>query len=199
MKIFTPYFAADPSNDEDWMKIAYNAALEAMQAGEVPIGAVIIRENKLLTVAHNQVIGGTSVLGHSELLAMHRAAAIIGDWRLNDCTLYVTKEPCPMCSGACVMGRIGRVVFAVGDPKMGCLGGSGLDFSQQNRFNHTFPCTSGVLEEPCRELLQEFFRIRRQKQSKHEKKFTAKVFPDNPRLQRHSECADQPPARRSDE
>ncbi|MDR0727458.1 MAG: nucleoside deaminase [Puniceicoccales bacterium] len=163
--MFERYSVEIPSSDEDWMKLAYNAALDAFDAGEVPVGAVIIRESQLLAVTRNGTIENGSVLGHCELAALHRAAAIIGDWRLNDCTLYATKEPCPMCSGACVMSRIGRVVFAVGDAKMGCLGGCGCDFSKHSGFNHFFPCTSGVLEAPCRELLQKFFQMRRSEEN----------------------------------
>ncbi|MDR2677712.1 MAG: nucleoside deaminase [Puniceicoccales bacterium] len=150
-----------PSSDEDWMKLAYNAAVDAFNAGEVPVGAVIIRRNHPLAVTRNDVIGSGSVLGHCELNAIRLATSIVGDWRLNDCTLYVTKEPCPMCSGACVMSRMGRVVFAVADGKMGCLGGCGCDLSTHAGFNHSFPCASGILEQPCRELLQKFFQMRR--------------------------------------
>jgi tRNA(adenine34) deaminase len=160
-KMFERYSVEVPSDDEDWMKLAYNAAVDAFNADEVPVGAVITRGNQPLAVTRNDVVGSGSVLGHCELAAIRLAASIVGDWRLNDCTLYVTKEPCPMCSGACVMSRIGRVVFAVGDGKMGCLGGCGCDFSAYGGFNHSFPRTSGILEQPCRELLQKFFQMRR--------------------------------------
>ncbi|MDR1456809.1 MAG: nucleoside deaminase [Puniceicoccales bacterium] len=159
--MFARYSVEFPSGDEDWMKLAYNAALDAFSTNEVPVGAVIVKGNQLLATTCNDVRGSGSVLGHCELTAIRKAASIIGDWRLSDCTLYVTKEPCPMCAGACVMSRIGRVVFAVGDIKMGCLGSCGCDLSAHAGFNHSFQCSSGVLEPPCRELLQKFFRLRR--------------------------------------
>jgi tRNA(adenine34) deaminase len=166
---FTSPTASHPVNDEDWMKLAYDAALIAYNNGEVPVGAVITCENKLLAQTYNNVHKEKNVLHHCELEAMRIAAKHIGDWRLHTCTLYVTKEPCPMCSGACVMARIGRVVFAVRDEKMGCLGGCGCDFSHHARFNHSFPCIGGVLEGPCLELLQKFFRRRRQENQSNRK------------------------------
>jgi tRNA(adenine34) deaminase len=145
------------------MKMAYNEALDAWRMGEVPVGAIVVEGNRIVGRAHNCVESTEDPTGHCELLAMGQAAQLLGDWRLTDCTLYVTKEPCPMCSGACVMARIGRVVFAVGDEKMGCLGGCGCDLSRMASFNHAFPCTSGVLERPCQELLRTFFQNRRRR------------------------------------
>jgi tRNA(adenine34) deaminase len=168
--MFERYSVEVPSSDEDWMKLAYNAALDAFDADEVPVGAVIVRENHLLATTRNDVAGSGSVLGHCELIAIRQAATVLGDWRLNDCTLYVTKEPCPMCGGACVMSRMGRVVFAAGDDKMGCLGGCGCDLSAYSGFNHSFPPTAGILERPCRKLLQKFFQMRRSEKNSTEQR-----------------------------
>jgi tRNA(adenine34) deaminase len=160
---FLPFAMEEiPLCDEDWMKLAYNEALNAWKMDEVPVGAIVTREGAIVGMAHNCVETEKDPTGHCEMLAMRRAAKFLGAWRLNECTLYVTKEPCPMCSGACVMARVGRVVFAVSDKKMGCLGGSGYNFSGETKFNHEFSCTSGVLAQPCQDLLQSFFRLHRQ-------------------------------------
>jgi tRNA(adenine34) deaminase len=157
-----PFFVAEALSDDDWMKLAYNEALKAWEMGEVPVGAIIITADKQpLAMAYNEVETKKNPFGHCELLAMERAAMVSGDWRLTGCTLYVTKEPCPMCSGACVMARVGRVVFGAIDEKMGCLGGCGCDFSHYHGFNHSFSATGGILEDACGELLRSFFRLRR--------------------------------------
>lgn len=106
------------------MKLAYNQALKAWNCGEVPVGAVIEFGGELIAQAHNSVEGSRDPTAHAEILAITQAAAKLGDWRLAGATLYVTKEPCPMCAGACVMSRLKRVVYAVSDPKMGFLGGA---------------------------------------------------------------------------
>lgn len=105
--------------DEFFMKLAYNQALKAWNCGEVPVGAVIEFGGELIAQAHNSVEGSRDPTAHAEILAITQAAAKLGDWRLAGATLYVTKEPCPMCAGACVMSRLKRVVYAVSDPKMG--------------------------------------------------------------------------------
>ena len=103
-------------------------------------------------------------LAHAEMLAITQAAKKIGDWRLNECNLYVTKEPCPMCSGATIMSRLNRVVYAWGDPKMGCMGGA-VELHSLPKLNHRVSVTSGVLEGPCREILQAYFNMKRGRDS----------------------------------
>lgn len=147
-------------NDEFYMWLAYNQAIDAWRQDEVPIGAVIEADGEILAAAHNQVDRSGDPTAHAEILAITQAASALGDWRLNGATLYVTKEPCPMCSGATLMSRLQRVVFAVPDPKMGCLGGA-ADLNALPRINHHLAVTAGVLEEPCRDLLQAFFRNKR--------------------------------------
>lgn len=143
------------------MSLAYNQAIDAWREDEVPIGAVIEHQGQVIAAAHNRVEGAADPTAHAEMLAITQAATHLGDWRLEDCTLYVTKEPCPMCSGAMLMARLMRVCFAVPDPKMGCLGGA-TNVNELPRVNHRCELSSGgVLEEECRELLQAFFRIKR--------------------------------------
>lgn len=143
------------------MSLAYNQAIDAWREDEVPIGAVIEYQGQVIAAAHNRVEGAADPTAHAEMLAITQAATHLGDWRLEGCTLYVTKEPCPMCSGAMLMARLKRVCFAVPDPKMGCLGGA-TNVNELPRVNHRCELTSGaVLEEECRELLQTFFRIKR--------------------------------------
>lgn len=147
-------------DDRFFMSLAYNQAIEAWREDEVPIGAVIECGGDIIGSAHNQVEHADDPTAHAEMLAITQAARALGDWRLNEATLYVTKEPCPMCSGATIMSRVKRVVFAVGDPKMGCLGGA-TDLAALPRVNHRPLRESGVLEAECRELLQTYFRLKR--------------------------------------
>jgi tRNA(adenine34) deaminase len=148
-------------DDAFFMSLAYNHAVDAWREDEVPIGAVIVVAGEVIGAAHNQVEGAHDPTAHAEMLAITQAASKIGDWRLEDATVYVTKEPCPMCSGAMVMSRVKRVCYAVPDPKMGCLGGA-TNLNDLPRSNHHFEVTAGgVLEDECRELLQSFFRLKR--------------------------------------
>jgi tRNA(adenine34) deaminase len=148
-------------DDAFFMSLAYNQAIDAWRADEVPIGAVIVAGGEIVGAAHNQVEGSQDPTAHAEMLAITQAASKLGGWRLEGATVYVTKEPCPMCSGALVMARVRRVCFAVPDPKMGCLGGA-ANLNDLPRSNHHFEVTAGgVLEDPCRELIQAFFRLRR--------------------------------------
>lgn len=147
-------------DDAYYMQLAYNQAIEAWLQGEVPVGAVIVREGVLLAAAYNEVERSRDPTAHAEILAITQAANALGDWRLSGATLYVTKEPCPMCSGACVMSRLERVVYALEDPKMGCLGGATC-LHEIPGLNHRLAITCGVLEEECRELLQMFFALKR--------------------------------------
>lgn len=146
--------------DEFFMKLAYNQALKAWNCGEVPVGAVIEFGGELIAQAHNSVEGSRDPTAHAEILAITRAAAKLGDWRLAGATLYVTKEPCPMCAGACVMSRLKRVVYAVSDPKMGFLGGA-MKFHDLPTLNHSLSVENGALEAECAELLKTFFALKR--------------------------------------
>ncbi|MCB1106266.1 MAG: nucleoside deaminase [Opitutaceae bacterium] len=148
-------------DDAFFMNLAYNQAIDAWRRGEVPIGAVIERDGEIIALAHNTVEAAHDPTAHAEVLAITQAANAIGDWRLDGCTLYVTKEPCPMCSGATLMSRLKRVCYAVRDPKMGCLGGA-TDLNALPRVNHHLEISAGEIMEPeCRELLQAFFRLKR--------------------------------------
>lgn len=144
------------------MWLAYNEAIDAWRKDEAPIGAVIESGGEVIGAAHNLVESSDDPTAHAEMLAITQAARAIGDWRLNAATLYVTKEPCPMCSGAAIMSRLKRVVYAVADPKMGCLGGA-ASLHTIPRLNHRVEVTAGTLEKECRELLQAFFREKRAK------------------------------------
>jgi len=147
-------------DDAFYMWLAYNQAIDAWREDEVPVGAVIELGGEVIAAAHNQVAATRDPTAHAEILALTQAAHAIGDWRLNAATLYVTKEPCPMCSGATLMARIKRVVYAVADPKMGCLGGA-TDLNALPQVNHHLEITRGVLDSECRDLLQAFFRLKR--------------------------------------
>jgi tRNA(adenine34) deaminase len=148
-------------DDEYFMTLAYNQAIEAWKADEVPVGAVIARGDEVIAAAHNRVEALKDPTAHAEVLAITAAAGVIGDWRLNQCVLYVTKEPCPMCSGAALMARLGRVVYAAPDPKMGFLGGA-LAVHEVPTLNHRMQVTRGVMEADCARLLQAFFQMKRQ-------------------------------------
>ncbi len=163
---FPPIFPSELNRDDDYfMSLAYNEALKAWAEDEVPIGAIIVNndDGQIIAAAHNRTIATCDPTAHAEILAITQAANAIGDWRLNNCTLYVTKEPCPMCSGATIMARLGRVVFAWGDPKMGCLGGA-TALQDLPKSNHHPQVVSGVLEEKCRKLIQAYFKLKREKE-----------------------------------
>ena len=151
-------------DDKFFMSLAFNLAVDAWRIDEVPIGAIIERGGEIIAAAHNEVERSGDPTAHAEILAITQAAKKIGDWRLNDCTLYVTKEPCPMCSGATIMSRLSRVVFAWGDPKMGCMGGA-TPLHSLPKLNHRVTVASGVLEEPCKEILQAYFNMKRGRDS----------------------------------
>ena len=160
-----PFAKIHPSqlihDDAFFMALAYNQAIEAWRNDEVPIGAIIAHNNgTILAAAHNGVDTLRDPTAHAEILAITQASSHLNDWRLNDCTLYVTKEPCPMCSGATIMARLARVVYACGDPKMGCLGGA-TNMHTLPRLNHRIQVTAGILEPECRALLQAYFAEKR--------------------------------------
>jgi tRNA(adenine34) deaminase len=145
-----------------FMAEAYNLAIDAWNLGEVPVGAVIEYGGAIVARAHNCVESTGDPTAHAEILALTSASRAIGDWRMTGATLYVTKEPCPMCSGAMVMSRMTRVVYAVGDPKMGCLGGAANLGALPQSFHHV-AIQSGLMETECAELIKAFFRLRRTK------------------------------------
>jgi tRNA(adenine34) deaminase len=147
-------------DDSYYMALAYNESLKAWRENEVPIGAVVVFEGKVVARAYNRVEALNDPTAHAEILAITSATASVGDWRLNGAVLYVTKEPCPMCSGASIMARLDRVVYAVADPKMGCLGGA-TALHTLPHLNHRLQITSQVLEDPCRAVLQEYFKRKR--------------------------------------
>ncbi len=148
--------AAQPE-DNAFMELAIEEALLAPAVGEVPVGAVVVYRGKVIARAHNRRALDHDPSAHAELIAMRDAARVIEDWRLEECTVYVTLEPCPMCAGAMVQARVARCVYGCADPKAGYMG-SLLDLSNDSRLNHRFPVTKGVLEERCGNLLRDFFR-----------------------------------------
>src|SRR5439155_18240476 len=146
--------------DENFMRKALRQAQKANEAGEVPVGAVIVRAGKIIARAHNQVELLKDATAHAEMLALTQAEAAVGDWRLNECDLYVTKEPCAMCAGALVHVRMRRVIFGCPDPRGGAAGGI-VNLLQMPGLNHQCEITSGVLMQECAGLLQSFFQARR--------------------------------------
>ena len=147
-------------DDEFYMTQAYNQAIDAWRQDEVPIGAVIELGGEIIAAAYNQRDSTRDPTAHAEILALGQAARAVDNWRLTGATLYVTKEPCPMCSGATLMSRLKRVVYAVPDSKMGCLGGA-TDLNALPQSNHHLEITRGILEKPSLELLQAYFRLKR--------------------------------------
>ncbi len=158
----------DLQSDQYFMGEALRQAVKAYEAGEVPVGAVVVREGRIIARAFNQVELLNDATAHAEMLAVTQAEGAVGNWRLNDCTLYVTKEPCPMCAGAIVHVRLARVVFGVSDPKGGAAG-SALNLLQFPTLNHRCEITAGVRESECRQLLQTFFAEQRTKKKEMKK------------------------------
>jgi len=142
------------------MAQAYNQAIEAWKQDEVPIGAVIEHKGRIIAAAHNQSRSSNDPTAHAEILAISQAANTLGDWRLHECTLYVTKEPCPMCSGALVIARIKEVFYGLPDEKMGCLGGA-VDLGALPKSNHHFNSTGGILLQLNHAILKAFFEKKR--------------------------------------
>jgi tRNA(adenine34) deaminase len=150
----------DLQSDQYFMGEALRQAARAYEAEEVPVGAVIVRDGRIIARAYNQVELLKDATAHAEMLALTQAEQVVGDWRLNECTLYVTKEPCPMCAGAIVHCRIQRVVFGVSDSKAGAAG-SALNLLQFPTLNHKSHITHGVREQECRMMLKNFFAEQR--------------------------------------
>ena len=134
--------------DVGFLRMAWQVARASEPTGEVPVGAVVVRDGRVLASAHNARESEADPAGHAELIAMRRAARLLGDWRLEGCTVYVTLEPCPMCAGAMVQARIARCVYGCTDPKAGFLGSLG-DLSNHAHLNHRFDVVAGILAEPC--------------------------------------------------
>ena len=156
-----------------YMKEALKQAKKAYALGEVPIGCVIVYEDKIIARGYNRRNTDKNTLAHAEITAINKASKVIGDWRLEECTLYVTLEPCQMCAGAIVQARIPKVVMACMNPKAGCAG-SILNILDMPQFNHQVEMTKGVLEEECSRMLKEFFielreRNKREKEAAKEK------------------------------
>lgn len=147
--------------DEKYMKAAVKEAMKAESIDEVPIGAVIVLEDKIIARAHNLRETKQNSLAHAEILAIQKACKKLGTWRLENCTLYVTLEPCPMCSGAILQSRIARVVYGAADPKGGCIE-SCMQMYGIKGFNHYPEVTKGILKEECSELLKSFFKRKRE-------------------------------------
>ena len=155
-----PEVIIDLPGDEAFMREALRQAQKAYEADEVPVGAVIVRAGRIIARAWNQVELLKDATAHAEMLALTQAEASVGDWRLTDCDLYVTKEPCVMCAGALVHVRIRRVVFGCVDPRSG--GGGGIiNLLQHPALNHHCDIASGVLQNECAAILQDFFRKKR--------------------------------------
>jgi tRNA(adenine34) deaminase len=152
----------DLESDHYFMGEALRQAARAYEAEEVPVGAVIVRAGRIIARSHNQVELLKDATAHAEMLAVTQAEEVAGDWRLTGCTLYVTKEPCPMCAGAIVHVRLPRVVYGASDPKGGAAG-SALNLLQFPTLNHRCEITAGVREAECRDLLRAFFAEQRTK------------------------------------
>ena len=150
----------DLQSDAYFMREALRMAARAYEADEVPVGAIVVHEGRIIARACNQVELLKDATAHAEMLAMTQAEAALGDWRLVNCDLFVTKEPCPMCAGALVHVRMRRVIFGCADPRGGAAG-SLLNLLQNPSLNHQCDITSGVLREECANLLQSFFREKR--------------------------------------
>lgn len=151
--------------DEQFMREALRQAKKAYAREETPIGCVIVYEGKVIARGYNLRNEKKNALAHAEIRAIHKASKVIGDWRLEDCTMYVTLEPCPMCAGAIVQARMKRVVIGSSNPKAGCAG-SVINLLQMDGLNHQVEIHRGVLEEECSQMMSGFFRELRLKKKK---------------------------------
>ena len=165
------------TQDEKYMKAAMKQAKKAAAIEEVPIGCVIVQNDKIIARGYNKRNLKKNTLAHAEIIAMNKASKVIGDWRLEDCTMYVTLEPCPMCAGAIVQARIPKVVIGSMNPKAGCAG-SVLNVLQTDGFNHQVEVETGVLGAECSEMLSSFFRelrkIKKARKKQEEQSLTDK-------------------------
>ena len=159
---FEKVYPSELTRDVNYfMTYAYNESIEAYIKDEVPVGAVIEHKGRIIASAHNQSRSTNDPTAHAEILAISQASHALGDWRLNECTLYVTKEPCPMCSGALLIARIGKVYYGLRDEKMGGVGGA-VNLGALPNSNHHFESIGGVMEELNHEILKEFFKGKRE-------------------------------------
>lgn len=149
-------------NDEQYMQLAIEQAKRAEEDNEVPIGAIIVCNDKVIATGYNKRETTQKTTAHAELIAIERANEVLGTWRLENCTLYVTLEPCSMCAGAIVQSRMKRVVYGATDPKAGCAG-TILNLLQQDSFNHQVEITANVLGDDCGQMLTDFFKSLRKK------------------------------------
>lgn len=149
-------------NNEKWMKEAIKQAKKAAQKDEVPIGCVIVKDDQIIARAYNKREMKQCSTAHAEILAIEKACKKLGSWRLENCDLYVTLEPCPMCSGAIIQSRIRNVIFGAYDPKGGCMG-SNMNINDVRGFNHYPDIEGGILQDECSRLLKEFFKAKRKK------------------------------------
>ena len=147
-------------NDEHWMRHALKLAEKAESLGEVPVGAVIVKDNSIIAEGWNQPIVSNDATAHAEIMALRAAGEVLNNYRISDADLFVTLEPCSMCVGALIHARIKRVVFATSEPRTGALGGA-FNLLESNDHNHIFEVESGVLADESRELIQGFFKKRR--------------------------------------
>jgi len=150
------------NNHVKWMKVAFREAEKAFEQNEVPIGAVVVQNGQIIGRGYNQCENLIDPTAHAEIIAITSASNTIKDWRLKDCQLYVTKEPCPMCAGALVNARINMVVFGMYDEKEGCCG-SLYQLCTDNRFKHQLTVKGGIMEDACTSIIQEFFKKQREK------------------------------------
>lgn len=150
------------TQDEKYMKVALREAKKAYKLDEVPIGCVIVQNDKIIARGYNRRNTDKNTLAHAEMSAIKKASKKTGDWRLEDCTMYVTLEPCQMCAGAIVQSRLGKVVIGSMNPKAGCAG-SVINLLQMKQFNHQVEMVTGVLEEECSTMLSGFFQELREK------------------------------------
>lgn len=153
------------TEDERCMREAVRQAKKAAALGDVPIGCVIVHEGRVIARGYNRRMADKNTLSHAEMIAIRKACRRIGDWRLEDCTMYVTLEPCPMCAGAIVQARIPRVVIGCMNPKAGCAG-SVLDLLHEEGFNHQVRTEAGVLGEECSQMMKDFFKELRERKKR---------------------------------
>lgn len=157
MKVFNRLWENTMENHEKYMKEAIKQAKKAYKLGEVPIGCVIVYKDEIIGKGYNRRNTDKNTLSHAEIIAIKRASKKMGDWRLEDCIMYVTLEPCQMCSGAIVQSRMKEIVIGSMNPKAGCAG-SVLNLLQMEEFNHQVTIKSGILQEDCTNLLKKFFK-----------------------------------------
>ena len=157
------FFEEQRKTDEKYMRAALKQAVKAYELNETPIGCVIVHDGKIIGRGYNRRNTDKNPLAHAEIAAIKKASRRMGDWRLEDCTMYVTLEPCQMCAGAIVQSRLTRVVVGCMNPKAGCAG-SILNLLDVQEFNHQVQLTTGVLEEECSSIMKEFFRELRKRQ-----------------------------------